>query len=72
MARDDDNLPEGHAALLRLYPRGDRLFVGTYTPPAPYRVFRLIKGGAQKSEPSRAVVANGDSSPTPTKPPHQA
>lgn len=43
--------------------------VGTYTPPAPYRVFRIIQGGAKPSKTSPAAVADGDSSLTDPKPP---
>jgi hypothetical protein len=33
---------------------GERRHIGTYTPPAPYRVFRLITGGAVSAEPTRS------------------
>lgn len=33
---------------------GERPYIGTYTPPPPYRVFRLITGGAVSAEPTRS------------------
>lgn len=38
---------------------GERPWIGTYTLPAPYRVFRLIQGGAKPTGPSLAVMADG-------------
>jgi hypothetical protein len=45
---------------------------GTYTPPAPYRVFRAIEGGAKHSEPSPAVVVDGGTTSTVPELPHEA
>ncbi len=51
---------------------GTRLYIGTYTPPAPYRVFRVIQGGAKPSLPSREIVVDGDTTSTGPKSPHDA
>jgi hypothetical protein len=61
MDRDDDkpNVP------------GERPRIGTYTPPAPYRVFRVIQGGAKHIEPSRAFLVDGDTTSTVPEPPHE-
>jgi hypothetical protein len=53
--RDDD---EPHLPGERSMPTvwtldGERPCIGTYTPPAPYRVFLLITGGAGSVEPTR-------------------
>jgi hypothetical protein len=45
---DDDDLkrlPEPYTRLGADVLEGERPYMGTYTPPAPYRVFRLIHGG---------------------------
>jgi len=54
MDRDDDkpNVP------------GERPRIGTYTPPAPYRVFRVIQGGAASVEPTRSGRPDEDDRPT--------
>lgn len=36
-----------------------RPYFGTYTPPEPYCVFRLIQGSAKPKKPSLAVMADG-------------
>ena len=45
---------------------------GTYTPPAPYRVFRVIEGGTKASEPSREIVVDGVTTSTVSESPHEA
>lgn len=47
----DGPLPEGSPALRRTPPAG---WMGTYTPPAPYRVFRLVEGGVAPAESAKA------------------
>jgi len=46
-----------------------QLRFGTYTPPAPYRVFSVIEGDVKSSESQCALE---DSLPTVAKPPREA
>lgn len=46
--------------------------IGTYTPPPPYRVFRVVRGSPKPAETSNAAVVDGDQTPTSTNPSHGA
>lgn len=51
---NDESDAPGARPLDRLLP-----YLGTYTPPAPYRVFRLIRGGASPLAPIGSNDSDG-------------